>query len=51
MLVETDPFRFFPDRSRLEEALNKLDCLLVLDYLPSRTVQRADIFLPTRNRF
>jgi NADH-quinone oxidoreductase subunit G len=51
MLIETDPFRFFPDRSRLEEALNKLDCLLVLDYLPSPTVQRADIFLPTETVF
>ena len=51
ILIETDPFRFFPDRSRLEEALNKLDCLLVLDYLPSQAVQRADIFLPTETVF
>ena len=51
VLVETDPFRFFPDRSRLEQALNKLEFLLVMDYLPSPTVSRADIFLPSQTLF
>jgi NADH-quinone oxidoreductase subunit G len=51
MLIETDPFHFFPDRTRLEQALDKLDFLLVLDYLPSQAVERADIFLPTQTIF
>ena len=50
ILIETDPFRFFPDRSRLEEALNKLDCLLVLDYLPSQAVRKGRYFFAYRNR-
>ena len=51
VLVESDPFRFFPDRPRLDEALNKLDLLIVLDYLPSPVAKRADIFLPTQTLF
>ena len=51
VLVETDPFWFFPDRSRLEQALGKLELLIVLDYLPSPPVSRADIFLPTQTLF
>ncbi len=51
ILVEADPFRHFPDRSRLEEALKKLDCLLVMDYLPSLSVREADIFLPAQTLF
>ncbi len=35
ILVECDPFRLFPDRARLEQALEKLDFLLVMDFLPS----------------
>jgi NADH-quinone oxidoreductase subunit G len=51
VLVETDPFRFFPDRARLEEALKKLEFLMVLDYLPSQAAGRADVFLPTQTLF
>jgi NADH-quinone oxidoreductase subunit G len=51
VLVETDPFWFFPDRSRLEQALGKLEFLLVMDYLPSPAAGRADIFLPTQTLF
>lgn len=51
VLVETDPFWFFPDRPRLEQALSKLDFLLVMDYLPSPAVGRSDIFLPTQTLF
>jgi NADH-quinone oxidoreductase subunit G len=47
ILAETDPFWRFPDRQRLERALDKLDLLVVLDYLNSRAVQKAHIFLPT----
>ena len=51
ILVECDPFRLFPDRSRLEQALGKLDFLLVMDFLPSPSARQADIFLPTQTLF
>jgi NADH-quinone oxidoreductase subunit G len=47
ILVETDPFWRFPDRQRLERALDKLELLVTLDYLNSQAVQKAHIFLPT----
>ena len=47
VLVECDPLRTFADRPRLEKALASLDVLVVLDYLGTETVKRADIFLPT----
>jgi NADH-quinone oxidoreductase subunit G len=47
LLVESDPFSSFPDRQRLERAINKLDFLLVLDYLNSRPAQLSHILLPT----
>jgi NADH-quinone oxidoreductase subunit G len=47
ILVENDPFSFFPDRQRLEQAIDKLDLLLVMDYLNSRSAQVAHIVLPT----
>jgi NADH-quinone oxidoreductase subunit G len=51
ILVESDPFSSFPDRQRLEQAFNKLDFLLVLDYLNSRSAQLAHILLPTMPLF
>lgn len=51
VLVENDPFRYFPDHPRLEEALKKLDLLLVMDYLPSPAARLAGIFLPTQTLF
>jgi NADH-quinone oxidoreductase subunit G len=51
ILVEADPFRLFPDRTRLAQALKKLDWLVVLDYLPTKAVQEAQIFLPTQTIF
>jgi NADH-quinone oxidoreductase subunit G len=51
MVVETDPFWRFPDRSRLERALGKLEFLLVMDYLPSQIAERAHGFLPTSTVF
>jgi NADH-quinone oxidoreductase subunit G len=47
ILAETDPYWHFPDRQRLEGALDKLDLLVVLDYLNSRALQKSHIFLPT----
>jgi NADH-quinone oxidoreductase subunit G len=51
MLVESDPFRSFPDYGRLKQAIDKLDLFLVMDYLPSPAVQLAHIFFPTRTLF
>ena len=50
LVVESDPFWDYPDRERLARALEKLELLVVLDYLPSPTVARADIVLPTLTR-
>lgn len=47
ILAETDPYRSFPDRRRLEHALDQLDLLVVLDYLNSPAAQKAGVFLPT----
>jgi NADH-quinone oxidoreductase subunit G len=46
ILVESNPFWCFPDRQRLEQAFEKLDLLIVIDYLECETVQRAHVFLP-----
>ncbi len=51
MLVESDPFRSFPDRERLKQAIDKLNLFLVMDYLPSPTARLAHIFFPTRTLF
>jgi NADH-quinone oxidoreductase subunit G len=51
ILVESDPFWLFPDQHRLARALDKLELLLVLDYLPSRSLKKAHIVLPTTTHF
>lgn len=51
LVVEADPLRDFTDHRRLEAALDKLDLLIVLDYLPSETVKRAHIFIPSTALF
>jgi len=51
ILVESDPFRFFPDSERLGKAIDNLDLLLVMDYLSSEAVRHAKIFMPTRTLF
>jgi len=47
ILVETDPFRYCPDRKRLKRALERLDLLVVFDYVQSPAAASADIFIPT----
>jgi NADH-quinone oxidoreductase subunit G len=47
MLAECDPFNHFTDRKRLERAVDRLELLVVMDYLNSEAVDRADVFLPT----
>jgi predicted molibdopterin-dependent oxidoreductase YjgC len=51
MLVESDPFRSFPDDERLKQAIEKLDLFLVMDYLPSSAARLTHIFFPTRTLF
>jgi NADH-quinone oxidoreductase subunit G len=47
ILVESNPLWQFPDRQRLEQALEQLELLVVMDYVNSEVAQKADIFLPT----
>ena len=47
ILVESNPLWQFPDRHRFEQALQKLDLLVVMDYVNSEMVQKAGIFVPT----
>jgi NADH-quinone oxidoreductase subunit G len=47
VLVENDPFWAFYDEERLAWALERLELLVVLDYLPSPAVKRAHVVLPT----
>jgi NADH-quinone oxidoreductase subunit G len=51
LIVESDPFWLFPDRQRLEKALSKLDFLLAMDYLPSKTCDSAHVSFPTATLF
>lgn len=51
LLAESDPFWDCLDRQRLELALEKLDLLVVLDYLPSPSLERAHMVLPTTTVF
>jgi NADH-quinone oxidoreductase subunit G len=51
IVVEADPFWCYPDRRRLEQALEGLELLVVLDYLPSPVAERAHVFLPTLTHF
>lgn len=51
LLVENDPFHFYPDRKRLEKALDKLKLLVVMDYLDSPAARRADILIPAMTVF
>jgi NADH-quinone oxidoreductase subunit G len=47
VLVESNPFWQFPDRTRLEKALQRLELLAVMDYLDSAAARLAHILLPT----
>jgi NADH-quinone oxidoreductase subunit G len=51
LTVEADPFNGFPDRERWVESLKKLDLWIALDYLPTSSVERAHVFLPTATLF
>jgi NADH-quinone oxidoreductase subunit G len=45
--LENDLCTDHPEPKRVSQALAKLETLVVLDYLPTETVRRADIFIPT----
>ena len=51
ILVESNPFWQFPNRCRLEQALDQLDLLVVFDYVNSAVAQKAHVFLPTTTLF
>jgi NADH-quinone oxidoreductase subunit G len=51
VLVESDPFWQFPNRYRLDRALNRLELLVVFDYVNSAVAQKAHAFLPTKTLF
>jgi NADH-quinone oxidoreductase subunit G len=51
VVAEADLFERFPDRKRLEAALGKLELLVVMDYVASPAVERADVFIPSLSLF
>ena len=51
VVVENNPMFHFPDQARLKEAIKKLDLFVVLDYVPSPTMRRAGIFIPSTTVF
>jgi NADH-quinone oxidoreductase subunit G len=51
VLVEQDLFWSYEDRLGLEQAMNKVKHLLVLDYIPSSSVKKAHVVLPTTTLF
>ena len=46
--AESDIWFRYPDRARLQAALERLDLLIVLDYLASPLNETAQIFIPVR---
>ncbi len=48
VVVENDLWNHYPDRKRLIGALEKLELLVLLDYVASPLVKQADFFLPTQ---
>jgi NADH-quinone oxidoreductase subunit G len=51
VVVEEDPLRSFRERLRVKEAMDRLEFLVVLGYLPSSTEASTDVFLPTKTMF
>lgn len=49
--VESDPLARFANHSRVHEAFKKLELLVCIDHLPSRTRDKARIFLPSQTVF
>ncbi len=51
IVVENDLWRGFPDRDRMNAALDRLDYLIVLDHLASPLCERASVFIPTQTMY
>jgi NADH-quinone oxidoreductase subunit G len=51
IVVENDPFLHFRDAQRLSRALDRLDLLVVLDFISSRIVKKAHIVIPTETLY
>jgi NADH-quinone oxidoreductase subunit G len=51
VVVESDLFSRFPDEKRLEEALRKVELLVVADCLPTKTTALASILLPSQSLY
>lgn len=51
VVVESDPFHYYPDGPRLDRAMSKLELLIAIDYFPTETVKRASIFCPASTVF
>jgi len=51
LVVKNDPLYHYPDRGRLQQALDKLDLLVVLDYLNTPFFNQAHIRLPVTTVF
>ena len=51
VVVEADPFGMAMNRERWTKALETLELLVVLDYLPSRSIGEAHVVFPTRTVF
>jgi NADH-quinone oxidoreductase subunit G len=51
VVVESDPVFHCPDGARLEKAIEKLEFLVVMDYVHSMLARKADVLLPTCTLF
>lgn len=51
IVVENDPFLHFRDFERLSDALDRLDLLVVMDYIHSEVAKRAHIIIPTETLY
>jgi NADH-quinone oxidoreductase subunit G len=51
LVAESDPFCSINNRESLLRAVEKLELLVVLDYLPSPVAERANVLLPTTTVF
>jgi predicted molibdopterin-dependent oxidoreductase YjgC len=50
-VMENDPFTHYPDRSKIDEALHKIEFLAVQDLILTPTAERADLILPSSSHF
>lgn len=50
-VMENDPFTHYPDRSRIDEALDKIEFLAVQDVIMTPSAERADLILPCSSHF